>query len=93
VFFGLVSKTLVIKAKPHTGITQVLAGIGRAKGQVDVDTTKIFTGRGESITPVCESERRVGIANSSDSNGMETLVCSREEEIEMWLYVEYYGSS
>jgi hypothetical protein len=46
VFFGLVSKTLVIKAKSHTGITQVLARIGWAKGQVDVDTTKIFTGRG-----------------------------------------------
>lgn len=78
-FFGLVSETLVIKAKSHTGITQVLARIGRAKGQIDVDATKIFTGRGQSIALVRESERRVGIAKSSDSNGMETLVCSREE--------------
>jgi hypothetical protein len=92
VFFGLVSKTLVIKAKSHTGITQVLAGIGWAKGQVDVDTTKVFTGRGYNITLVCESKRRVGIAKSSDGNGMETLVCTREEKIEMWLYVKDYGS-
>jgi hypothetical protein len=46
VFFGLVSKTLVIEAKSYAGITQVLARIGWAKGQVDVDTTKVFTRRG-----------------------------------------------
>jgi hypothetical protein len=44
------------------------------------------------MAPVGESKGRVGIAKPSDGNGMETLVCSGEEKIEMWLYVKDYGS-
>jgi hypothetical protein len=61
VLLGFVSKTLVVETKAHTGITQVLAGIGWAKGQVDVDATEILVWGGECITLVSKCKGRVGI--------------------------------
>jgi hypothetical protein len=70
VFLGLVSETLVVEAKAHTGITQILAGIGWAEGQIDVDATEILIGRGKDIALIPEREGRVGISKSSDSNSV-----------------------
>jgi hypothetical protein len=61
-FFGFVPKTLVVEAKSHARITQVLARIGWAKGQVDVDATEILVDRGKDIALVSESKRGAWIA-------------------------------
>lgn len=87
---GFVSQTLVIKAKAHTRVTQILAGIGWTKSQIYVDATEIFIGRGKNITLVPEGKWGVGVTKASNSNGMETLVCSREQEIKMGPYVKDY---
>jgi len=61
-FFGCVPKTLIVEAKSHARITQVLARISWAKGQVDIDATEILVGRGKNIALVSESKWGVRIA-------------------------------
>jgi len=90
--FGFVPEALIVEAKAHTGITQVLAWIGWAKGQIYVDATEILVGGGENTTLVSECKRRVGIPQSPDGDSVETLMCPGEKEIKMCPYVKDYRS-
>lgn len=83
-----VPEAFVVEAKTYTRVAQVLAGIGWTEGQVDIDAAKIFIGRGEDIAFVSQCEGRVRVPKTPDCNGVESLVCPREKEIEMWPYVE-----
>jgi hypothetical protein len=90
--FSFVPKALIVEAKADTGITQVLAGISWAKGQIDVDTTELLIGRGENITLISECERGVGVPQSPDGNGVEALMCPGKKEIKMWSDMKDYRS-
>lgn len=87
---GFVPKTLVVEAKAHTGITQVLTGVGWAKGQIDVDATELLLGRGEDITLVSERKRGIGVPQPPDGNGVEALMCPGKKEIKMWSDMKDY---
>ena len=86
-----VPEAFVVEAKTHTRVAQVFTGIGWAEGQVDIDAAEIFIGGGQDIALVSKGKGRVRIAKAPDGNGVESLVCSGEEEIKMWPYVDDDG--
>ena len=88
---GLISETLVVEAKAHARVTQVLARIGWSKSQIYVDTTEIFVGRGKDVTLVSEGKRGVRVAKTSNGDSVKALMCSGEKKIKMWPYVKDYG--
>jgi hypothetical protein len=91
VLLDFVSEAFVVEAKTNTGVAQIFARIGWAKGQVDIDAAKFFIGGREDIALVSKGEGRVRIPETPDGNGVESLVCAREKEIKMWSYVEDDG--
>ena len=91
VLLDFVPEAFLVKAKTHTRVTQVFAGIGWAEGQVDIDAAKIFIGGGQDITLISEGKRRVRVPKAADGDGVESLVCARKEEIKMWSYVKDDG--
>jgi hypothetical protein len=91
VLLDFVPEAFVVEAKTHTRVAQVFTGIGWAEGQVDIDATKIFIGRGQDISLVSKGKGRVRVAKAPDGNSVESLMCSGEEEIKMWPYVEDDG--